>query len=391
MHLRFLIFSALLPCFTLSATAQKPEHIYGKNKRLMPVAYNQQQAGLWKEVVNKDPKNADAWLNYYTASRNAYVVGQEGENPDSRGSQRFARFDSIVNAMEKHVPGTFEYDLVKWANGYNDPSLLPYLEKAHALAPQRPEPYMALITAYERMGKDSLRDALCKAYLQLGDFSPGLLSYGYNLLEGQQPNAVLFAHGDKDSEAIWLIQHGMGIREDVQLLNLDLLLAKDYRERVFKNMNVPQLSYDPLSSDADFARYQQYIVSHVAAALPGRPIYVSLSADGPYTLPISGALHLTGLAYRYSTAPFDPLPELIDNYVSRYALYNLTHPAEEDGDIAVDNVHQFDANYLPSLFMIIDHYATSGDEEAMKKFKDIARQVAADAGRSNEFETHFKK
>jgi hypothetical protein len=357
----------------------------------MPVAYYQQQAGLWKAVVDKDPTHADAWLNYYTASRNAFVVGQEGENATSRGPQRFARFDSLVNAMEKHVPGTFEYDLVKWRNGYNDPSLLPYLEKAHALAPQRPEPYMDLIVAYERMGKDSLRDALCKAYLQLRDFSPGLLNYGYNLLMGMQPNAVLFAHGDKDTQAIWLAQHGMGIREDVQLLNVDLLLAKDYRERVFKDLKVPQLDYDPLSSNAAFSQYRQHIITEVAAALPDRPVYVSLSAEGPYTRPIANALHLTGLAYRYSTAPFDPLPELIDNYVSRYALYSLTHPAEEEGDISLDNVHQFNADYLPSLFAVIEHYTSNGDEAAAKKFEDIARQVAADAGRSAEFAAHFKK
>ncbi|MEO8733685.1 MAG: hypothetical protein ABI373_05100, partial [Flavobacteriales bacterium] len=96
-------------------------------------------------------------------------------------------------------------------------------------------------------------------------------------------------------------------------------------------------------------------------------------------------------AYRYSTASFDPLPEMIDNYVSRYALYSLTHPADEKGDVSIDNVHQFDANYLPSLFALCDHYADSGDEVAAEKFKAIAQQVAADADRSEEFAAHFKK
>ena len=60
MHLRFLILSAF-SCFLLLAMAQEPEHIYGKNKRLMSVPYYKQQAGLWKAVVDKDPTHADAW------------------------------------------------------------------------------------------------------------------------------------------------------------------------------------------------------------------------------------------------------------------------------------------------------------------------------------------
>jgi hypothetical protein len=390
MYLRHLLLSALLPFWALASHAQTPEPIYGKNKRLMPMAYYQQQMGLWKAVVDKEPANADAWLNYYTASRNAYIAGQEGENALSRGPQRFARLDTIVQAMEQHVPGTFEYDLVKWSNGNNDPDLLPYLEKAHVLEPERPEPYMDLIVAYEYLGKDALRDTLCKAYLQLRDFSPGLLNYGYNLLMGLQPNAVLFTHGDKDSEAIWLLQGGMGFRHDVQLLNVDLLLRKDYRERVFAGMKVPQLAYDPLSGDADLDRYRKQVIADVSAVLPDRPVYVSLSAEGPYTRPIVDSLYLTGLAYRYSTAPFDPMPELLDNYLSRYALYSLTHPADAD-DISIGNVHQFDANYLPSLFLLCDHYIASGDTAAARKYGDIAKQVAADAGRSKEFAAHFGK
>lgn len=385
-------FSVLFPIILLTCPvvrAQAPEHIYGKNKRLMPTAYYQEQARLWKAVVDKEPTNAEGWLNYYAASRNAYVVGQEGENKDSRGQGRFARLDTIVRGMELHVPGTFAYDLVKWANGYNDPRLLPYLENAHALAPQRPEPYMDLIIAYERLGREAQRDSLCKAYLQLRDFSPGLLCYGYNLLMGLAPDAVVFAHGDKDSEAIWLLQGGMGMRRDVHLLNLDLLLASDYRDRQFERLGIPALSFDPLADDAAFDRYRKEIILTTARALPNRPVYVSLSAEGPYTEPIAGSLHLTGLAYRFSQAPFDPVPELVDNYAGRYALYELTHPDAED--ISIGNVHQFNGNYLPSLYLVCDHYRLGGDVAAQRKYEAIARQVATDAGRSAEFEAYFNK
>lgn len=391
MRIRYSVLVTIVLLAYSVARAQTPEHIYGKNKRLMPTAYYEEQARLWKAVVEKEPTNAEGWLNYYTASRNAYVVGQEGENKDSRGQGRFARLDTIVHGMEVHVPGTFAYCLVKWANGYNDPRLLPYLEQAHALAPQRPEPYMDLIIAYERMGREALRDSLCKAYLQLRDYSPGLLGYGYNLLMGLAPDAVVFAHGDKDSEAIWILQGGMGIRRDVHLLNLDLLLVKDYRERQFEHLGLPALPFDPLADDAAFDRYRKEIIRTTARALPQRPVYVSLSAEGPYTEPIASALHLTGLAYRFSLGPFDPVPDLVDNYTGRYALYELTQQDTDVKDISIGNVHQFNGNYLPSLFLICEHYRTNGDVAAQLKYEEIARQVARDAGRSAEFEAYYNK
>lgn len=52
-----------------TATAQKPEKIYGKNRVLKTNDYYLQQTELWKKETEKNPGDANAWLNYYRASR----------------------------------------------------------------------------------------------------------------------------------------------------------------------------------------------------------------------------------------------------------------------------------------------------------------------------------
>ncbi len=371
----------------ISAMAQVPEKIHGKNKRLMPNAYYVEQIALWRQETQKDPLNADAWYNYYRASRNAYVKGDEQENRVTRGTGRFVRLQGIVDSMSVHLPESFEYHHVRWMNGYGDASLLPNLQRAHAMAPQRPEPYLDLVAHYELTGEDSLRKAMCGAYLQLNDYSPGLLNYGRNLLAGLAPNAILITHGDKDTEAGWILQGSRDFRTDVQLLNLDMLLRKDYRERQFQRSGIAPLAEDPLTSDAAFAWYQAHIIEHIATNTAGRPVEVSLSVDGPYTAGVNEALHVTGLSCRYSTTPFDTWPALYANYTQHYQLDYLNAPFRPD--ISEGNVREFNAHYLPSLRALCEALARSDAWEGETKYRTMAERVRLDAEREAEFQNSY--
>lgn len=382
----------LASCFlligtTLIATAQVPEKIHGKNKRLMPNAYYVEQVGLWRAEVAKEPQNAEAWYNYYRASRNAYIKGDEQENKDTRGTGRFVRLQGIVDSMAVRVPESFEFQHVRWMNGYGDVRLLPYLLRANAMAPQRPEPYLDLVTHYELTGEDSLRKATCAAYLQLNDYSPGLLNYGRNLLAGLAPNAILLTHGDKDTEAVWLLQGGRDLRTDVHLLNLDLLLRADYRERQFQRLGIAPLADDPLASDTAFAWYQAHIIEHIATNTAGRPVEVSLSVEGPYTAGVQEVLHVTGLSYRYSTAPFNNWLDLYANYYNHYELDYLRTPYTPD--ISEGNVREFNAHYLPSLMVLCEGLNRASAWDGEYRFREMAARVRQDAEREAEFQRSY--
>jgi len=160
----FLVLCAIF-VFGNSLFSQVPEKIYGKNKVLKPNEYYLLQMNLWQKEIQKDSLNADAWYNYYRASRNAYIKGEEDNSQKAKGISRFDRLKNIVDQMENKVSDSYEYYFVKWLNGNNDLSLFPFLEKAHELSPKSSEPIMSLIFYYEIKGDLVSRDEKIEALL----------------------------------------------------------------------------------------------------------------------------------------------------------------------------------------------------------------------------------
>lgn len=237
--------------------------------------------------MDKNPQNADAWYNYYLANRNAYVKGEEDNSQKSKGATRFERLKNIVDEMEKQVPNTYEYNFVRWLNGNNNLSLFPFLEKAHEISPQSSEPIMSLIFYYEIKGDYIKRNKYIEAYYKLGDYSPGLLNYGFNLLSALDKDAIILTEGDKDTESILLLTQGKKYRPDVKMLNVNLLLIKEYREKVFKELDIPQLDFEPIANEENYEKYQKLIIKRLAENKKSRPLYIAVTVGNSYAYNIA--------------------------------------------------------------------------------------------------------
>lgn len=372
------------------ALAQLPEKIYGKNKVLKPNDYYLQQIPLWKKEVDKNPENAEAWFNYYRANRNAYIKGEEDNSQKSKGGSRFDRLKSIVDEMEMNVPNSYEYNYVKWLNGNNDLSLFLYLEKAHLLSPQSSEPIMSLIFYYEIKGDYIKRNESIEAYYKLGEYSPGLLNYSYNLLSALDKNAIVFTEGDKDTEAILLLTQGKKYRPDVQMLNVNLLLIKEYREKIFNELEIPQLDFDPAASEENYERFQQLIVKRVAENKSARPVYVAVTVSQPYTDTITKDLYLTGLAYLYSVKRIDNINLLVQN-VEQIFLLDYLKEYFSISDISAGNVKSINGNYLFPFAALSQYYYRSGNTTKADHYKKLALKVATDGEILDKYETFFTK
>lgn len=383
----FLIISAIF-VFMNNLFAQVPEKIYGKNKVLKPNEYYMQQMELWKVEIEKDSLNADAWYNYYRASRNAYIKGEEDNSHKSKGKSRFDRLKSIVDEMEKQVPNSYEYNFVKWLNGNNDLSLFPFLEKAHNLSPKSAEPIMSLIFYYEIKGDYFKRDEKIKAFYAIGDYSPGILNYSYNMLSALEKDAIVFTEGDKDTEAILLLTIGKKYRPDVRMLNVNLLLIKEYRERIFNEFVIPQLDFDPMTNDEAYEQFQQTIIKLVASNKKGRPVYAAVTVSDPYRDKISKDLYLTGLACLYSAKKINNVA-LLELNVEQLFLLDYLSEYFAINDISVGNVNSMNGNYLFPFATLSKHYYSVGNIAKADYYKNLALKVATNGDILDQYKTYF--
>lgn len=365
--------------------AQVAEKIYGKNKVLKPNSYYLNQVDLWKIETEKNPTNPDAWYNYYRASRNAYIKGEEDNSQDSKGINRFDRLQQIVQNMELYVPDSYEYHYVTWLNSNNNPNQFSHLEKAHQLMPNNPEPILSLIIYYEINGNNKKKNEYIEKYNTTGDFSPGLLNYAYNVLIGLEENAIILTEGDKDTEAI-LLSQGKAIRSDVQLININLLLIKSYRNRIFNELGIDTLNYDPLSNEQTYQLFQQSIIAHLASNQYNRPVYSSLTVSNEYINPISN-FYLIGLAQKYSLQPFNQLEILKENIENKMLLDYLIEYFPRD--ISIGNVQSINGNYLIPFAQLNKYYNQEGNNERADFFQKTAYKIAVLADLKKEFDLLF--
>lgn len=381
--LLLLLFTLLIP----GSFSQTPEKIYGKNQVLKPNSYYLEQIPLWRKIVDEHPQNAAAWLNYYRASRNAYIKGEEGNAQGNKGEKRFLRLQNIVTEMEQQVPDSYEFHFATWLNGNNDLELFPHLEKAHALAPEEPEPLMALMLYYEITGDYALRDSSSITYIACANYSPGLLNYSHNLLSALAENALLLTEGDKDTEAAFLLQGAWGYRKDVRVLNINLLLNPAYRERVFAELQIPQLDFNPLENDENYARFQSQLIDRVAANGDGRAVYAANTVSKGYTSSIPEKLHCIGLASRYESSGADYTEILRKNVEEIYALDYITLYLYND--ISLGNVHSINGNYFAPFSLLSTYYQGLGNTEKHLYYKQMAQKVALESDEYYKYQEYY--
>jgi len=383
-----ILFILLLFLFLLQpASAQNPEKIYGKNKVLKSNDYYLEQMQLWRKEAETHPQNPDAWYNYYRSSRNAYIVGEENDSQNAKSTNRFQRLKTIVLEMEKNVPGSYEFNFVKWLNGNNDELLFPYLEKANTLNPEAPEPVMSLVYYYELKGDYARRDKYLQDFYALGDYSPGLLNYAYNMLMEPDSNAIIFTHGDKDTDASFILQAAKGIRTDVRLINVDLFMQKDYRLRLFKELEIPGADIDPFLSTENYDLFRKTIILQVAKNAKKRPVYIGVLVPDAYTEEVNKKMYLAGLSYLLSDTSVDNFTLLKKNYEEKFALDYLR--AYLPYDISEGNMHEFNANYLLSLDALRGFYLDRNDKANADKYNTLMMKIINDTGHPQDFKKYI--
>lgn len=358
--MKYLQISFLLVCLNLSA--QKAEKIHPNARNQKSVAYLTEQSALWKSETEKNPKNTEAWYNYYYANRNL------GFNDKARSSEEKQKvINNLLIEMEKAIPDSYEYHLCRWMNGGWDMKLISHLERAQQLGPDRPELIDYSIILSEMKGDTKARDMWAKKKKDAGQFSNGLIYYNYNVLAGLPENCILITSGDNDTFPIYYLQ-SLGIRRDVTIVHAYLVNVDEYRKPVFKSLGIPEWSKATSDQSKD-------LVAQLAKNEKGLPVHLGLTSPHCIKETTTDHLYLTGLSYLYSSKPIDNVAWLKKNFEQHFALDYLDKAFFDE--ISPDIVQAVNGNYIVPMLKLFEHYRISGDQQKAEWIKGKLMSIAA--------------
>ena len=132
--------------------------------------------------------------------------------------------------------------------------------------------------------------------------------YGYNLLVGLEPNALIFTNGDNDTFPLWYQQEVEGFRKDVRVLNLSLLNTSWYLYQLRDNDPKIELSWNnsqianlggEILPDGRMLQPRDLAVRRIVLDNFGkRPIYFAVTIPREFLTDWKELMILEGLVHR---------------------------------------------------------------------------------------------
>ena len=358
------------------AETNKPEKVYRAIYQMKDADWYEKQAALWKKEVENDRQNAEAWYNYFLASRYSLWKG----DTDTYKSKT----EAILKEMGAYIPESYEYNYLQYYNGNRDLSLL---EKAYRIDPKRPDALYEFILHYEKNGQKEKLKKFCRELYQTEDIAPGLLNYNYNMLASTGPNALLFTNGDNDSYPGWVLQETFGIRPDVAVLNLHLCFVdREYLKQKLmeKGINVDVTSY-PLDKMSTFLAA---LADDLYKKYPQIPVYTAVTVYQQFVSTIEDKLYLVGLAFKYSPERFDNWQIINKNIHNNLRLDYLDFNWYNETYLVNDILDDLNINYTVLFLKMAEGLKENGNTAEAVVWKDKALHLAEKAG-NEEFIEHI--
>ena len=366
MKLLFLVTSIALTFVLLS---QKPEKVHSIVKERKSFEWYTTQASVWSEETVKNSKNAEAWYNYYSATRALKNISWG----DSAAVSKYAKqCNKIAEDAYKAVPKSFEANHLVWWNAYNDRSKFSYLEKAYEINPLDPRTYRDLMIHYVLEFNDVKTKEFAEKIFKVNEMPASAYNWAYNILAEADKNAIIFTGGDNDTYLPWIVQQVLGFRQDVTIMNTSLLGDDKYRNGLFSEIGMPAFtkSLETCKTYQEMLSVKKALYEHIFANNDKFPVYVLSSVVDQFKNDFDDKLYLVGLNYQYCESTIDNLAIIKRNYEKRYQLDYLLnafsfHSLAKKGD-------DFNVYYLQAFIKLHKHYIVS---EANEKAEIIRKQI----------------
>lgn len=370
--LNVLLVALFLSTIVFSQNIEK-QTVVGIAEEFHELEWYEQQKVLWRKEIDKDPKNEDAWMNYYQASR--AILHKNGGNPHGKASPAM----EVVNEMEKHIPNTFTFNFCKGNQLGKDEGYEKYNIKAYEINPDDSRVYDNLVVYYEMIGDNQKRIEINKKWNSKNIYSPGLLNFGHNVLTSVEENAVVLTVGDNDTYPLWMLQDAFGFRKDVIVANASMIKDEKYRKLIFSRMGVSltkeedkKLQIAPNHSQEEFESFVRSFVQIVHKK--GVPMYVSSTSKAQNDEKLKANFYNIGIVSKYAEEPIDKIAYLKRNVMNRYLWDYVKHDFyNESIPVLVSFAND---NYVPGLLVLRDHFRASENNEGVRFCEELLLAIA---------------
>lgn len=356
---------------------QSPTPILVSANPILPIThewheadYYARQAKEWQQNAETDACNTMAWYHYYLAAHYANLFDyQPAFNLDKIHKK------AEVALTEKD----FALHYIRIRRTHNTEERWVNLLAAHQSAPDRKEAYGGMAVYHIMNGEhEKAKEFLAKLDARL-PFPRGVIDWNQNQLNSVAQNGLLITYGDNDTYATWLLQYVYGIRTDIQVVNLPLLLNyPEYRNQICQALGlvVPDLN----TPNPERTAFQMLVKCK-------RPVYIGVGGNEALIEAEADQLYLTGLAFRYSLEPFNNLGILLNNYQQKWRLEGLKFPFDNEARRRV--VDQLERNYLPAFFELYNYFKDNKPTEA-EKLKNYIYSIAENNDLGHVIDDYFR-
>lgn len=365
---------AALAITVLHASGQtKAEEIKSPIVSEQDADYYAVQTDLWRDIVISNPKDEQAWKNYFRAAwyKKWYNKADTTAN-------------DVLREMEKAVPGSYIYNYACYRKymGMEESHLY-----ARAAMKQLPETmdqndYDIWFCYAAQVGDEENMERIAKRYYNSGLYSPYVLQYNYNELQGMEENGIYIGNGDAILIPKWIMQYAKGLHKDKAIVCMSFLALKPYREYIFRKLGVEMPEFKEAKTQAD---YDENVFRAVEALRKGtkRPTYFSSFNGMEINKPWEDKLYNEGLTLKYSDKPYDNFAVKRSNVEERYLLEYLI---ESFSPNKWDSGNRLNANYVVMLSDLLDYYKKNNQ----KRYKWL-RKLLLSALNGSEIEEERKQ
>ncbi len=336
----------IMMCLMAATTAMAQEQIESIIISNHDSAYYARQAELWRQEVKERPKDGAAWRNLYQATFYQSFYTRDG----------YEASRLVLDEMEKAIPQDYYYYWCAYRQKKGGTYAFDYAEEALKRLPGEPTFFdYDILTSYLVMRYDEPRlTEMCRRYYKSGLYSPSVLQYNYNELQGMDEGGIYFGNGDACLIPKILLQYGKGVHQDKLVVFMPFLAIPDYRDKLLTRLGIdPKLyQYEQPKSQEDYDRQERELIDLIISHTQ-RPVYFSAFNGNEHNAPWEKHLYNEGLTLRYSPVKYDNMAVMRRNVEQHYMLEYLLEQFAEDRWITAA---MLSANYAYRLKDLLKYY-----------------------------------